>query len=277
MPDARAADSPYLREVFDMKSATAFDTRRMIAGLGAVAACLVAVNLAGLAAKFHFGHPAVDGWVPLFDLDGERNVPSVFSTGLILSCAVTMFVLARVGAGDNRIGWLGLSSIFVFLAADELVSLHERLIEPLRAALHTSGVFYFAWLIPYGVGAALLGLLYLRFLLRLPGVTRSRMIVAGTVYLAGAVGMELIGGAYLESLGGHHNFPYELLTTLEETLEMTGMILLLRALARHGSAHESPPRSADPYDAVDPVVRVAPKGQPIRRHWFPITATKPRG
>lgn len=205
----------------------------LIAALAATAALLVAVNLAGVTAKFHFGAPPLQGWVARFDLDGERNIPSLFSTGLILLCAGLMFAIARIDQGPNRIGWRGLTSIFVFLAADELVSLHERLIEPLRATLHTSGVLYFAWLIPYGIAVLLIAALYLRFLLRLPDTTRRRMIAAGAVYLAGAVGLELIGGAYLESLGNRHNLPYELLTTLEETLEMAGMVLLARSLVRH--------------------------------------------
>jgi hypothetical protein len=207
--------------------------QRWIGTLSSLAALLVVANLAGVMAKFHWGVAPEHGWVASFDLDGERNVPSVFSTGLILLCAGLMTVIARIERGPNRRGWWGLAAIFVFLAADELVSLHERLIEPLRAALHTSGLLYFAWLIPYGLAVLVTGALYLRFLLRLPGTTRRRVIIAGVVYLTGAVGLELIGGAYLESLGNRHNLPYELLTTLEETLEMAGMILLARGLLGH--------------------------------------------
>lgn len=205
--------------------------RKIIAGLTIATALLVAANLAGLVAKFHYGEHSLHGLVPLFDLDRERNIPSLFATALILFCAGLAGAIAR--SGENRSGWLGLALIFTFLAADELVSLHERLIEPLRAALHTSGLLYFAWLIPYGLAVVLLGLLYLRFLLRLPGATRRRLIAAGVVYLAGAVGLEMIGGAYLETLGDRHNLSYELLTTLEETLEMAGMTLLARGLLLH--------------------------------------------
>jgi hypothetical protein len=208
-------------------------SHHLLLGLTALAVLLVLASLGGLVAKFYFGDPWFHGLVPMFDLDVERNIPSFFSTGLILLCAGMMAALAYREPRSNRPGWQGLSLIFVVLSADELVSLHERLIEPVRATLHTSGVLYFAWVVPYGVAAILIGLLYLRFLFRLPRLTRNRMIVAGCVYVGGAVGLELVGGAYLEILHDQHNLPYELLTTVEESLEMAGMILLLRALLKH--------------------------------------------
>lgn len=220
--------------------------RRIIIALSGLAALLVAINLAGVVAKFHGGAAPDRGWVSLFDLDGERNVPSVFSTALILLCGGLMVGIAQAEQSSNRLAWRGLAAIFTFLAADELVSLHERLIEPLRAALHTSGAFYFAWLIPYGLAVLVVGLAYLRFLIRLPSATRKRLIIAAALYLSGALGLEAMGGAYLESLGGRHNLPYELLTTLEETLEMAGMILLAHGLLRHC---EKPARSESPFFA----------------------------
>lgn len=209
--------------------------RKWIVWLAAFAALLIAANLIGLAAKFGFDERWGYGFVPLFDLDGERNVPSLFSGLLILSCGVLLSLIALGGRG-RRVGrtyWLGLAAIFLFLAVDEVVSLHERLIEPLRAALHTSGVLYFAWLIPYGIAGLLVGVAYARFLFRLPPATRNRMVVAGLVYVAGAAGLEMAGGWYLEQLGGQHNLYYELLTTCEESLEMYGMILFARALLRY--------------------------------------------
>ncbi len=58
---------------------------------------------------------------------------------------------------------------------------------------------------------------------------RWRLIVAAVVYLTGAVGVELVGGLIYESLGEQRNLTYDLVITCEETLEMTGLILLIRA------------------------------------------------
>lgn len=209
--------------------------RKTIWLMGATAAFLLGVDLVGVMSKYLWNDGGVHGWVPLFDMDEERNIPSLFSTLLILSCAFFfhLIAVARRRALRGRGHWMGLAGIFAFLSVDELVSLHERLIAPLRETLHTSGVFYFAWLIPYGIAVLAIGIAYLRFLFGLPSVTRRGMVIAGFVYLAGAIGMELIGGRYFELLGGRHNLSYELMTACEESLEMLGMIVLARALMAH--------------------------------------------
>jgi hypothetical protein len=55
------------------------------------------------------------------------------------------------------------------------------------------------------------------------------MIVAGCVYVAGALGMELVGGAWAAK-HGQDNLVYSLLTTVEEGLELTGLVLFIRTL-----------------------------------------------
>ena len=108
--------------------------------------CLILASLSGSFANHLLHDDCIHGLVPLFDLDGERNIPSLFSTLVILLCAFFLFMIGACHANGrkNSSQWLGLAALFVYLAADELVSLHERLTEPLRAALHASGIFYFA-------------------------------------------------------------------------------------------------------------------------------------
>ena len=111
-----------------------------------MAVCLILASLSGSFAKYLLHDDCIHGLVPLFDLDGERNIPSLFSTLVILLCAFFLSMIGACHANGRTYSsqWLGLAALFVYLAADELVSLHERLTEPLRAALHASGIFYFA-------------------------------------------------------------------------------------------------------------------------------------
>ena len=206
---------------------------RLVPGLILMTALLVLASLAGLVAKFRFGDPWVHGLVPMFNLDTERNVPSFFSTGLIMLCGGAMAAIGQRVEGMDRWAWQGLALVFALLAADELVSLHERITEPLRGTLHTTGLLYFAWILPYGTATLVLGLVYFRFLLRLPSSLRNRMVVAGVIYIGGAVGIEAVEGAYLERVHDVHDLTFELLASLEESMEMAGMILLLRALMAH--------------------------------------------
>jgi len=94
------------------------------------------------------------------------------------------------------------------------------------------GIFYFAWVIPGIALVLVLGLFFLRFLLSLPATTRRRFLIAATLYLGGALGVELIGGQYAE-LHGFESFTYSMIATVEESLEMAGLILFIRALLKY--------------------------------------------
>src|SRR5881392_807608 len=63
-----------------------------------------------------------------------------------------------------------------------------------------------------------LSLLYLRFVIALPKPTRIGLIVAGIIYIGGAVGMELPLGWWTERFG-NDGLGYALIDWLEETLE----------------------------------------------------------
>ena len=54
-------------------------------------------------------------------------------------------------------------------------------------------------------------------------------VVAAIVYIAGVMGTELIAGWYVE-IYGDNNLTYSFLVALEESLEMTGVIVFVNAL-----------------------------------------------
>jgi len=70
--------------------------------LSIIVAVLVAASVAGQAIKLKTGHDYVWGFVPQFCLDGEGNIPTFFSSVLLLMCACTLGTIAlaeKVGAG----------------------------------------------------------------------------------------------------------------------------------------------------------------------------------
>jgi hypothetical protein len=69
---------------------------------------------------------------------------------------------------------------------------------------------------------------YLKFVLNLPKVTRNLFIVSGIVYVAGAVGCEMIGGHFFKVYGKTHL--WWIAVTFEEMLEISGLILFNYAL-----------------------------------------------
>jgi hypothetical protein len=73
---------------------------------------------------------------------------------------------------------------------------------------------------------------FLPFLLRLPRRTAIAFALSGAIYLGGALGVELFEGAWREG-HGHRNVVYHALVTLEEAMEMVGLIFFINALMRH--------------------------------------------
>lgn len=168
----------------------------------------------------------------LFDLDRERSIPTIYATVTLLLCATLLTMIALAERTFSRLHffyWGGLSLVFSFLALDEGAAIHENFISPVRDSLNTDGFLYNAWIIPYGIAFIALGLFYARFLLQLPRKIKFGFIVAGALFVAGAIGFEAIGG-YQATTGGTEGLQYGLITMVEETLEMVGIAIFITAL-----------------------------------------------
>ncbi len=194
---------------------------------------LTGLHLLAQISHWGFGHDSVFGLVPMFDLNGELNVPTLYASVSLLFCGALMAVIARVQklrAAPYAAHWASLASIMAFLALDEFASLHERLSDPIRSALGTSGMFTSAWVIPYGILGLLLGLTFLRFTLALPKSVRTFLVLGGLTFVLGAVGIEMAAGSAKEAAGGSSSLAIAVWTTLEEVLEMSGVVIAVHGL-----------------------------------------------
>lgn len=202
--------------------------------LGAVAFLLVLASIGGQLLKFLLGHDYVQGLVSLFDLSSEGNIPTFFSELLMLFAALLLAVIAILN-GKNKTPdvskWIILSLGFLYMAYDEAFQVHEMLVDPVRRLFgySTFGFFYYAWVIPGIALIFVLGLFFLKFLLRLPATTRFTFLLSATLYIGGCIGFELIGGSY-DELHGSNNLAYNMISTVEESLEMAGLILFIYGL-----------------------------------------------
>ena len=212
--------------------------------LAALAGLLVLASIAGQLSRFLLGHGRLKGLVPLFYLGGERNVPTFFSVLLMLFIVLLLAVVAlleRKEKAPHARKWAVLAFGFLFMAYDEAFQVHERLIGPVRSLLGDGdlGVFYFAWVLPGIALVLLLALFFARFLLQLPAKTRLAFSMAAAFYLAGAVAMELLEGRHAEE-HGLLNPTSVVLATLEESLELTGLVLFVWALLTYiAGRHEA--------------------------------------
>ena len=219
----------------DREQPITISPRRVLRILLAIAGLLLLGHALVTLAEFGFGRDHVLGFRRLLDFNGEGNAPAWYSSLLFLLGAVLLMVVWRVqsAAGDRfRRHWAGLALVFLFLALDEAAAVHEQLIDPVRDALGTGGALLHAWVIPYSVALALLLVVYVPFLRALPARTRRLMVVAGTIYVAGAIGMEMIGG-YAWDRNPVRGVPIIAIMALEETLEMVGLAIFAYALLDH--------------------------------------------
>jgi hypothetical protein len=208
--------------------------------LALVAFLLIVASIAGQLSKFLLGHGRTKGFVFLFDLNREGNIPAFFSVLLMICAAFLLGVLAildRQRNTPNTLHWSILAGGFLCMAFDEAFAFHERLIEPICLLLGDRhlGVFYYGWVIPGITLVILIALLLMRFLLRLPSGTRFRFLLGAFPYLGGSLGVEMIGGAYEESYG-RENLTYSMISTIEESLELAGLIVFIYALLAHISS-----------------------------------------
>lgn len=203
-----------------------------VARLGAVAGVLLLGGVLAEVARVGLGHGRLHGLVPLFDLDGEANLPAAYSAALLALCGATLWLIAawrrQVGAPHVR-PLRFLSVLLVLMAVDEASQIHELLSAPVRSALELEGLLYYSWVVVYGAVALGLALAFLPLLGRMDRRTRALVLAAAALYVGGALGLELAGGA-LADRGGRGEWAYAGLTTVEEAMEFAGILLLLYAL-----------------------------------------------
>ncbi len=208
-----------------------------------ITSLLIIASVAGQIMKYMGGHDTVFGLVPLFNVSKEQNIPTLFSVLLLVSCSVLLsliFYLHRKQVVGLKMYWATLAIGFVYMAIDEFTQLHENIgisFIPLIGD-HSHGFLYYSWVIPAFALIVFLASFFSNFLFKLPKTTRINFIIAGIIYLTGLLGIEMLGGYYHE-LHGDENLTYSLISTLEESLEMLGLILFIRALLDYLSAHFS--------------------------------------
>lgn len=201
---------------------------RPIALLGAV---LVLLGAGLFLVASHLDAPDfVDTLMELFWLSSELNVWAWYG-GAVLAVLAAAFALCAVTARRTGRPWvpdLIFTIVAVVLWADESAAIHERT-GTLGASLGIGGTFAWIWIgIPVAV---VVGALLLVAARRLDGRTRWRLVLAGFVYLSGALGFEALVGflAVTEGMPGTHPLLVGI-TVLEESAEVAGVLIAVWAV-----------------------------------------------
>ena len=196
---------------------------------------LLFLNVVGIIFTYYINLNSIfiNEYIRLFDFNTETNIPTFFSSILLLICGVLLLciVIFKKNQQAPYIAWLGLALIFFFLSIDEFSSIHEKFTHPTREFLGSSqkGLLYYAWVIPYGIALISLAILYVKFLKSLPPKILKLFLLSGFVFLLGAIGFEMIGGKHVE-IHGEENVLAAIYYSIEELLEMLGATLFAYSL-----------------------------------------------
>ncbi|MBL8002951.1 MAG: hypothetical protein JNL05_13440 [Flavobacteriales bacterium] len=184
-------------------------------------------------------HKAWGALTLLFDMDREDNMPTFFNCGLFFLGAVLFYLAGRSERNLPQRPWMVMTAAFLFLAIDEGAQVHEQfMLVTLRLIGWDQwhmGWLYYAWVIPYGIAAGALGIYMLRFVVKLPAATRNGLFLSGVLYVLGAVVMEAWSGKVAEAAHDTDlpsNLAYCMIITVEETLEMVGLIVCIHVMMR---------------------------------------------
>ena len=187
---------------------------------------LLLMNIAVLYSKLFLGHGSLFGLVWLFNFNEEKNIPALFATFLILINSALFYLLYKEGiAQPKNTRWRILSYVFIFLALDELFSFHEELIVPLREFFDASGLLYFTWVIPYVIFVVALSMYMIPLFFKMDRRYLAMYLISGTLFISGAVIVELFEGRHFERFGD--DVWFYAFVTFEELLEITGMALCM--------------------------------------------------
>ena len=217
--------------------------RRLVVVLGGVGAAMIVAGLVLTYLQIRyptpragrtFGQAVASEAARLFFPDTEGNAWSWFSALLLAAVAMVLAARALAVRPDRSMSvrYGILAAVALLMSADEGAQLHEFLNQIGYRITDRLGPFN-AWLIPGVVVVAAMGAGLLWVARGIDPALRRRLVVAGAVFLTGAVGFEAIGTVY--ALGSDLGNPwrtgrYLFLVAAEEALEMLGALIALGAV-----------------------------------------------
>lgn len=155
----------------------------------------------------------------------ERN-PSTWFGALLLATAGSLAIAVGRGRSDAT-RWNLVAGLLWLLSLDEVASFHERLGGiPVIPAVGVRG-----WA---GAGVLLVGFVAVKLLpwaAALDARLRFALFAGGAVFVSGAIGFEVLSGNHEAAHGS--DTTYWMLATIEENLEMLGVLLVVRGLVDH--------------------------------------------
>lgn len=164
------------------------------------------------------------------------NLPTWFASAAYLTGSVLLGLVTIHHWPSNRIGalpWGLLGLMFLALSANEMFAVeHNTLLGyAVRLVRSITGMgYYTSQVVIVVIAGVMLIPIYLRFLLTLPSATRRGFLLAGVVFIGGAIGLESLSMIIYRLTDGT-SLLYLLAANLEEFSEIAGILIFLYAIS----------------------------------------------
>ncbi len=206
-------------------------------GLFVIVALLLAASTVVKSFNVAWGNDYIFGLLRLLWVDQEGNLPTWFSSAILLLGAILAIIIARSTRGEGRphVGWHLLAGLLLMLAIDEVAGIHE-ISARYAARADGFGLFpenglTFGWVLLAMPPVTVACWLAARFFRTLPGPVRNRLGAGLAIFLAGALGVEALTGQIVGLQP--RTWLYLVFSTVEEGAEMTGVVVFLDGLLVH--------------------------------------------
>jgi hypothetical protein len=164
----------------------------------------------------------------------EGNLPTYFSSLILMIAAILLFLSGKLAHIKVRKKWFLLASIFTFMSLDEAAQIHEKLLYATNQLIGNveNHALTWVWVVPYALVMVPVVIYLLPWVISLPAKTRNSFFTSGFIYVLGVLVIELFEGFAGKNYGWDHYFTITCYT-IQEILEMTGIILFIDAILQH--------------------------------------------
>ena len=198
---------------------------------------IISITLAFATASYIFSAVTENSLYALtrfFDVGAEHSIPTYVSVMNLFLASALVFVVylyERSRGNPGTRNWLILSLLFLYLSVDEAIRIHEsfaRLHDILVEKDLMSPILETHQWLPFGV-LFLIGcaIILVPLFKQLPRDTLRRFLLAGIIFVSGALGFEYLGAVMLETgfVESRLEPAYLARRLFEEGLEMYGVVV----------------------------------------------------
>jgi hypothetical protein len=200
-----------------------------------VAVVLLVANLVCLYALLVLKDPFTFGWRFLFDK--RMNFPYFFSFGLLF---FSIYMCYKISHAPREVPgnsfWKILGILIAFIAVDKFFHLHNTVRTFTSNTLEIyvpSSPLHFIWAVPFLIVIGYLVWRLARQIVYLPGFTRKKLFLAGSLFTFGLIFLELTGVFYGYMHQGKTDVYLILIKTAEEFFQIMGLVMLIDALVSY--------------------------------------------